>query len=91
MVDALSPAVDAIKACDSTDLGDVFEAAAAGATTVAGFLTILFAVVLSGICIFFLDKKWAFGKTDMTEAEIKKISLVMAIATAPYTFFIPLY
>jgi len=69
----------------------IFEEAAAGATTAAGFFTILFAVVLSGICIFFLDKKWAFGKTDMTEAEIKKISLVMAIATAPYTFFIPLY
>ena len=73
------------------DFGTVFEETCNGPTSFGGFLLLLFAAFLSGICIYFADLKFAFKKLELETAEKKKLALALAIATAPYTFFIPLY
>ena len=54
------------------------------------FLLVLSAVILSAFCIYHFDRKAAFSELDATEEQKKKLSLVMAIATAPYLFFLPM-
>lgn len=48
-------------------------------------------VVLSGLLIYLLDKRYAFAKSSLDEAHIQKLSLALAIFTAPYAMLIPLY
>lgn len=56
--------------------------------------TTLFAipgVVLSGILIYALNKRYAFTKCTLDETQIHKLSLALAVFTAPYAMLIPLY
>ena len=56
--------------------------------------TTLFAipgVVLSGIFIYVLDKRYAFKKCALDDTQIQKLSLALAFLTAPYAMLIPLY
>ena len=69
----------------------VFEEACNGPTTIGGFFILLFAVIFSAVCIYFADYKFSFKKIEAEVSQKKKLALLMAIATAPYTFFIPLY
>ena len=69
----------------------VFEEACNGAASFGGFLVLLFAVALSSVCIYFADLKIAFRKLEIEISEKKKLALALAVFTAPYTFFIPLY
>lgn len=69
----------------------VFEEACNGAASFGGFLVLLFAVALSAVCIYFADLKIAFRKLEIEISEKKKLALALAVLTAPYTFFIPLY
>lgn len=46
-------------------------------------------VVLAGLLIYILDKKWAFGKTALDAVQRHKLALALAIFTAPYTMLIP--
>lgn len=48
------------------------------------------AVALSGVIIYLLNKKFAFGKTALSMEQRHKLALALAIFTAPYTFMIPL-
>ena len=48
-------------------------------------------VVLSGILIYALNKRYAFAKCISDERQIHKLSLALAIFTAPYAMLIPLY
>lgn len=48
-------------------------------------------VTLSATCIYFLDKRYAFAKTDLYELTVIKLSRVFAVFTAPYAMLIPLY
>ena len=48
-------------------------------------------VILSAIFIYFLDKRYAFVKTNLDELAIKKLSMALAVFTAPYAMLIPLY
>ena len=73
------------------DFGTVFEETCNGPQSFGGFLVLLFAVALSAICIYFADLKIAFKKLDLEISEKKKLALALAVLTAPYTFFIPLY
>ena len=73
------------------EFGTVFEEACNGATSFGGFLVLLFAVALSAICIYFADLKFAFKKLEIEISEKKKLALALAVLTAPYTFFVPLY
>ena len=55
------------------------------------FLWTAAAVALSGVCIYFFDRK-VLGKIDgLTDREGRVIALTLAIVTAPWTFFIPVY
>jgi len=55
------------------------------------FLWTAAAVALSGVCIYFFDK-WALRSCKHLSARERHITcLTLAIATAPWTFFIPVY
>lgn len=57
----------------------------------AAFLWTLAGVALAGVCIYFFDKK-AMAKCGLlTGREKHIIALTMAIVTAPWLFFIPVY
>lgn len=59
--------------------------------TPAAFLWTLAAVALSGVCIYLFDRRAMRGCQLLTERQRHVIALTMAIATAPWTFFIPMY
>lgn len=55
------------------------------------FLWTAAAVALSGMCIYFFDK-WAMHSCEHLSARERHIiCLALAIVTAPWTFFIPVY
>ena len=55
------------------------------------FAWTLAAVALAGYCIYRFDK-WAMRDCDLlTDGEKHKIALTMAVVTAPWMFFIPVY
>lgn len=55
------------------------------------FLWTAAAVALSGVCIYFFDK-WALRSCEQLSAhERHVVALTLAIVTAPWTFFIPMY
>ncbi|MBR4471107.1 MAG: hypothetical protein IKS54_07370 [Erysipelotrichaceae bacterium] len=54
-----------------------------------GFAIVLSAIVLSGICIYLLDK-WILSKTELDREAVKRSSLMMALFTAPYLFLLPM-
>ena len=57
----------------------------------AAFLWTLAGVALAGVCIYFFDKK-AMGRCQLlTPREKHIIALTMAVVTAPWLFFIPMY
>lgn len=55
------------------------------------FLWTLAGVALSGVCIYFFDRRAMKSCGLLTGREKHITALVMAIATAPYLFFIPVY
>ncbi len=55
------------------------------------FLWTLAGVGIAGVCIYFFDK-WAMKKCGLlTDREKHIVALTMAIVTAPWLFFAPLY
>ena len=48
-------------------------------------------VVLSGVLIYLLDRRYAFVKCMSDERHIHELSLALAFFTAPYAMLIPLY
>ena len=48
-------------------------------------------VVLSGVLIYLLDRRYAFAKCLSDERQIHELSLALAYFTAPYAMLIPLY
>lgn len=55
------------------------------------FLWTLAGVALSGVCIYFFDRRAMRSCGLLTGREKHITALAMAIATAPYLFFIPAY
>lgn len=55
------------------------------------FVWTLAAVAVSGLCIYFLDRFILMSAWDLPEKARRLAALTMAIATAPWTFFIPVY
>lgn len=51
-------------------------------------LLVLAAIVLSGVCIFFLDRR-ILGKEDLSPEQEKKTALALAVVTAPYLYLLP--
>ena len=54
----------------------------------SGFFITLFAVVLSGVCIYFFDHAALKKAEALTAVQRRKTALAMAIITAPWTSFI---
>lgn len=57
----------------------------------ASFLWMLIGVALAGVCIYFFDKRALRSCEHLTDREKHIVALTMAIVTAPWTFFIPMY
>ena len=55
------------------------------------FLWTLAGVALAGVCIYFFDKKAMTACPQLDAHQRHKIALAMAIITAPWLFFIPMY
>lgn len=55
------------------------------------FALTLIAVALSGVCIYFFDR-WAMRRCSaLDDRQRHVVALALAITTAPWTFFIPMY
>lgn len=48
-------------------------------------------VVLAGVLIYFLNRRFSFTKCGLSAAQVHKLSLALAVFTAPYAMMIPLY
>lgn len=48
-------------------------------------------VVLAGVLIYYLNKHCSFTKCGLDAVQIHKLSLALAVFTAPYAMLIPLY
>lgn len=53
------------------------------------FMVTLVSVATAGVLIYFLNYKFALSKTELDKSQKKKVALLMAIATAPILFFMP--
>ena len=53
------------------------------------FFATLISVAVAGVLIFVFNYKIALNKTELDQKAKKKVALLMAIATAPYLFFMP--
>ncbi|MEE0514800.1 MAG: hypothetical protein UC961_04020 [Emergencia sp.] len=57
--------------------------------SIGSFICVTFCIAVSAVCIYLLDLKWGFHKTDLTLEQKKKAALAMAVITAPYLFYVP--
>lgn len=57
----------------------------------AAFLWTLAGVALAGVCIYFFDKRAMRSCALLTDRQKHIIALTMAVVTAPWLFFIPVY
>ena len=48
-------------------------------------------VVLAGVLIYYLNRRFVFRKSGLSPEEIRSVCLSLALWTAPYTMLIPLY
>lgn len=55
------------------------------------FLWTLVGVVIAGACIYFFDRRAMGSCSLLSEREKHITALAMAVVTAPYLFFIPVY
>ena len=53
-------------------------------------LIVLSAVAVSGFCIYQFDHRSAFSDLEATAEQKRKLALIMAIATAPFLFLLPM-
>lgn len=52
-------------------------------------LWITLAVAVSALCLYQLNNKLCYRKTDLEDGQKKRLSLLMAIVTAPWLFYLP--
>lgn len=48
-------------------------------------------VCLAGWLIWRLNRRYSFGKADISEAMAGRLSLLLAVFTAPYLMMLPMY
>lgn len=51
---------------------------------VASILLVLPGIALAGVLIYFLNRRFSFTKCDLDPAQVHKLSLSLAVFTAPY-------
>lgn len=54
-----------------------------------GQLLVLPGIAVAGVLIYFLNRRFSFRKTQLTAGQIHRLSLALAVFTAPYTMLIP--
>lgn len=54
-----------------------------------GFLWVTACVALTGVILYFANKKFCLKKLPITEAQRHQIALALAVFTAPYLFYLP--
>ncbi|WP_297812294.1 hypothetical protein [uncultured Finegoldia sp.] len=54
-----------------------------------GILVMVMAVIFAGFLVYYFNRRFSFRNTDLTESQIKKVSMILAIITAPYLFLLP--
>lgn len=52
-------------------------------------LLVLPGIFLAGVLIYWLNRWLSFRRTELDPQQVKRLSLILAIATAPYTMLIP--
>lgn len=57
----------------------------------AAFLWTLAAVALAGVCIFLWDRRVLRRCGEMDDRQVKVVAAAMAVVTAPWLFFVPVY
>ena len=60
----------------------------AGLRTAGYLLTALPGIALAGVMIYFLNKRFAFTRCGLDPAEVHKLSLALAVFTAPYLLLV---
>lgn len=48
-------------------------------------------VAVAGVLIYFLNKRFSFKKCGLDPAQVHRLSLALAVFTAPYAMLIPIY
>ena len=54
-----------------------------------GQLLVLPGIVIAGVLIYLLNRRFSFRRTALTAEQIHRLSLALAVFTAPYTMLIP--
>ena len=72
-------------------LSDVFNAPWSFVTFPSTTLIALPGVLLAGVLIYLINRQFSFAKCGLDPAQVHKLSLALAVFTAPYTMLIPLY
>lgn len=54
-----------------------------------GQLLVLPGIAVAGVLIYLLNRRFSFRKTQLTAGQIHRLSLALAVFTAPYTMLIP--
>lgn len=58
-------------------------------SSIYAILWITVCVLISGLCIYFFNYKFAFKKLELSILEKKKLAISLAVFTAPYLFYLP--
>ena len=53
------------------------------------FLWTALATAVAALCIYGFNRRFVFRRADVSEGERRRLSLVMAVVTAPWLFFLP--
>ncbi len=53
-------------------------------------IVMILVVAFAGFLVYLFNRKFSFRNTELTDSQIKKISLTIAIITTPYLFLVPM-
>lgn len=54
-----------------------------------GQLLVLPGILAAGVTIYFLNRRFSFRRTALSLEQVRRLSLALALLTAPYTMLIP--
>ena len=58
-------------------------------TSIYAFLYVAICTFVSALSIYWLNRRFGLAKTDLDDAQKKRLALSLAVFTAPYLFFFP--
>lgn len=48
-------------------------------------------VLVAGVLLYFANRRWSFRRCGLDDARVHRLSLALAVFTAPWTMLIPIY